>query len=215
MKFEQPNNNFEKQKEWDETTRKVESITDDLGKPVDSQIKETVAAFMVNDLDTSGSCEGHLDRGRPYPFIHVDYKLDSPELLQEITVFREKMNTKGYENFQDIPEIDKDMYNQFIALVDKTASHKNEVQSKIDSLLKMFYTTHQPVSKDALLRVWEGGSFFEISPISGAGIGKKNWERFEEKEKIMSSQLREQYLKNSQNEMKAFTMFLKQQFFKR
>lgn len=57
-----------------ESTRvraEVERIVDKLGMPVDEAIKEPVVALLANDFPTSGSCEGHLDRGLPYPWVEI------------------------------------------------------------------------------------------------------------------------------------------------
>lgn len=49
----------------------VEQIADELGKPVDEAIKESVVAFLASGFSTTGSCEGHLDHGTPYPWVEV------------------------------------------------------------------------------------------------------------------------------------------------
>lgn len=55
----------------------VEHIADRLGKGVDEKIKESVAAFLIHEFTTSGSCEGHMaeegehQHGLPYPWVKV------------------------------------------------------------------------------------------------------------------------------------------------
>ena len=55
----------------------VNEIADRLGKGVDEKIKEPVAAFLIHEFTTSGSCEGHMveegedQHGLPYPWIEV------------------------------------------------------------------------------------------------------------------------------------------------
>ncbi len=60
---------------WEEIAAEVEEIVDALGKPIDVGIKETVIGLQANHIDTDGSCEGHLDRAVPYPWVAVQ----SPE----------------------------------------------------------------------------------------------------------------------------------------
>jgi hypothetical protein len=213
LKFEQPNINLEKQTKWNDTLSEVEKITDGLGKKVDSGIKETVVAFLVNGIKTNGSCEGHLDRGNHYPYIQIEHRLNSPEFKDEVTILSEQGKTKGYQSLQNIPESDTEFNSKVIELRNQAEKYKKGVETKIKQLLNTFYSSHKPTSNDYILTVWEGGSFFNIEPASGAGVGKDNWKKFEEKEKLMSPQQKEDFLKNSQAEMKAFTEFLKTKFF--
>ena len=61
-----------KQRLWDETLQSLDLVADKLGKPIESGIKETCAALMVNGLPTTQSCEGHLDdHGRPYAWVDI------------------------------------------------------------------------------------------------------------------------------------------------
>jgi hypothetical protein len=53
--------NPEKATRWEDAMAQVEQAKDRLGKGVDKNIKETVAAFLVNGFPTRGSCEGHLE----------------------------------------------------------------------------------------------------------------------------------------------------------
>ena len=50
---------------------KVDQITDNLGEPVDGHIKPLVIGLMMRGIETCFSCEGHLDHGDPYPWVHV------------------------------------------------------------------------------------------------------------------------------------------------
>ncbi len=56
---------------WIETRQEVSQLTDALGKGVDEGIKEAVVALRVYGFPTTGSCEGHLDWGLPYPWIDI------------------------------------------------------------------------------------------------------------------------------------------------
>ena len=57
---------------YDKVSAKVDLITDKLGEPVDDGIRHAVISFIMLGLSTSGSCEGHLDWGLPYPWVDVD-----------------------------------------------------------------------------------------------------------------------------------------------
>ena len=207
------NENLEKQAEWNKILAAVDKITDKLGKPIDAGMKETVTAFLANKLPADNSCEGHFDRGRPYPFVGIESGNKDPEFKEKIIKFTNQMKSKGYESLQDIPETETDMLSRAYEIQSEIKSHEQKIEVVLKSLLDDFYNTHSPVAPEYTLTVWKGASSFEVSPISGAGLGKENWNAFELREKTMSTKEKEEYLRNTQTEMKAFTEFLKDRFF--
>jgi hypothetical protein len=56
---------------WKRSQAEVERLTDALGKKIDSGIKETVIAIRAYGFPTQSSCEGHLDRALPYPWVEI------------------------------------------------------------------------------------------------------------------------------------------------
>ncbi len=204
-------NNIEKQTKWDQALSRVEKITDRLGKKIDSGIKETVTVFLVSGFNTDGSCEGHLDRGLPYPWIDINQNPQSIEFKEKEIIFINQMKNKGYKTFFDIPKTDEELYSKFMELRSNVEIYRKETLDKITSLFYGFYSFHKPISENYLLTILENG---RIQPISGAGLGKDNWVKFESKIKSMSPEEKENYLKSSQNEMRIFTEFLKDKFMK-
>lgn len=63
---------MKKQAIWDAEKVIVDSITDRLGMPIDSGIKETVIVLRLLGFKTSQSCEGHSDRALPFPWVMID-----------------------------------------------------------------------------------------------------------------------------------------------
>lgn len=61
----------ERSRLWDEKNQEIDGITDRLGMPIDNGIKEAVIGLNLFGLTTSQSCEGHLDRGLPAPWIYI------------------------------------------------------------------------------------------------------------------------------------------------
>jgi len=61
-----------KQKLWDKEAKWVEKIADGLGKPIEKGIKEAVIALNLLGFKTACSCEGHIERARPYPWVIID-----------------------------------------------------------------------------------------------------------------------------------------------
>ncbi len=204
-------NNIEKQTKWNEAVSIAEKITDKLGKKIDSGIKETVVAFLVNGFDTIGSCEGHVDHGYPYAWIDVSRNPQLNGFKEEESALLGEIKNKGYETFFDIPETDKELHQRFTILRDVAVAYSREVESKMAALIENFYSSHKPISEDFTLIFSENG---RIEPKSGAGIGKDNWAKFGLKIKQMTPEEKINYLKNSQNEMSTFTHFLKDKFMK-
>ena len=60
-----------KQERWDQISADIEKITDTLGMPIDSDIKETVIALKAAEINPIQSCEGHLDRGIAAPWVDI------------------------------------------------------------------------------------------------------------------------------------------------
>ncbi len=52
----------------------VDSIKDNCGMPIDSKIKELVIGLRANGITTEQSCEGHKNKGVPYPWVDIPKK---------------------------------------------------------------------------------------------------------------------------------------------
>jgi hypothetical protein len=59
----------EQEKKWQEVAQEVSRFADRLGRDLDPGIRDTVIALNILDVPTRQSCEGHLDHGRPYPWV--------------------------------------------------------------------------------------------------------------------------------------------------
>lgn len=58
--------------ELDKNLQRVEKMSDQLGMPIDEDIKLLVAVLWSNDVPTSNSCGGHADRRNGGPFIEIE-----------------------------------------------------------------------------------------------------------------------------------------------
>ncbi len=58
-------------KTWEDAVQEVEGLADRLGKPIDPLIRPVVSALRAHGFPTTGSCQGHLSRGHPYPWIEI------------------------------------------------------------------------------------------------------------------------------------------------
>ena len=61
-----------KAERWKAMEQEVAGWGDALGLPIDPGIKNTVIVLNLLGFKTSGSCEGHMDWGKAYPWIEFD-----------------------------------------------------------------------------------------------------------------------------------------------
>lgn len=66
--------NMDKKHVWHRIKQVVSGIKDGLGRPIDRWIKETVVALKASGVHTTFSCQGHLDYGTNGPYIDVAAK---------------------------------------------------------------------------------------------------------------------------------------------
>jgi hypothetical protein len=84
MSLESPEHNDLKEQQWRETLRSLDRIVDKLVMPIDAGIKETITALKCSGFETSGSCEGHVERGIKAPWVDVSFfSEERKQLLRE------------------------------------------------------------------------------------------------------------------------------------
>ncbi|MGM0482900.1 MAG: hypothetical protein ACQEP6_03525 [Patescibacteria group bacterium] len=74
----------EKEERWKNELSMMDEVVDERGLGIDGEVKETVVAFNMHGLETTGSCEGHLEEDEPgfhYPWIHIS--TPEPKELEE------------------------------------------------------------------------------------------------------------------------------------
>ena len=57
---------------WEQKLLEVDQFRDGMGKGVDPGIRETVAVLQLLSINTTASCEGHLDHGIAAPWIDIE-----------------------------------------------------------------------------------------------------------------------------------------------
>ena len=73
-------------KSLEENLKEVDHLADGVGYGIEPFIKRPVAILMSVGFPTVASCEGHLDRGTPYPWIDIDHLPQFPrEIYDEET----------------------------------------------------------------------------------------------------------------------------------
>lgn len=176
----------EKEQGWQERLKDVDQLADKLGLGVDEGIKETVAAFHVFEINTIASHEGKIDR-YPVPYIDVE-SADIAELDRRLEGLEDK---EGEESEREAESIREEILRRNLA-----------ERKKIIPLLEEFYSERKVpyevrLGIDSKARGWsriqsQGAEFQEIESDDAA---------------------RKQRLRLFQEEMRAFTDFLKGKYF--
>lgn len=97
--------------EWERTLHTVDAITDGLGKGIDRDIREVVAAFLVYKFPTSQSCQGHVSRGLPDAWIEIyapvpirDPQEESEDTWKEDNDFHRQRIANALKSFYSMGE---------------------------------------------------------------------------------------------------------------
>jgi len=187
-----------KQQQWDHLMCQYQQVTDVLGKKIDPGIFESVVVLNALGVNTTASCEGHLDWGTGAPWIDIA----APDVWEEERRAREATaQARKQRQLKELPEAE-------IALL---FAHAHSLRREVDlkhlqvrkilmHYLALFYQD-RVVSSDRRFIVY--GLVGEARLESqGAGLLP-----------LLTQEERQQKLCEYQEEMMAFTHFLKEQFF--
>lgn len=212
--------NQEENLKLQEIRQEVENIGDRLGKPIDEGIKESVVMFKANELPTSDSCEGHIERGLPVPYVEVSASNEPEERFVGQNEAFEKV-AKKYNITPEEAKTSKIDQAYWEAMKECSQNEETEEYKKWNkenekllanghNLLEEFYKERK-VEPDEKLQIEEGVGNFRIhnggeayQPII------ENEREFSEEEK----KIRAEKLKKYRPEMKKFTNFLKEKYFR-
>lgn len=190
----------QKGEQWEHVNATFLHVTDQLGKGIDEGILETVIALNVLGIETTASCEGHPERGTGAPWIDIEARSGSEQSRQVARLFTQAH--EAYEQ-QTLPSA------RIEALFATAHQEKERVKrlhlaqrQKLMEYLAAFYEQRH-VSFERLLVIHprdttgrarlesQGADFQNVAPLD----------------------TRKQKLHVYQEEMQAFTAFLKQRFF--
>lgn len=190
----------EQEKKWQELSQWAETVTDAVGCSIDEGIRETVIAMNAIGIHTLASCEGHLERSIAAPWVdigHPDARPAAKEAHLKLLVAQEA-------RVQDVP------LEQRRALIQEAEAAKLVVKRlhlverlKLIGYLNDFYVTRiVPYHARLILNQaeWSG-----IIRLESQGADYQDCLPIEE---------RAQKLREYQDEMRAFTAFLKATYFK-
>jgi len=190
-----------KQLKWEQASQDIEKITDGLGRKIDEGIKESVIALNVHDFITEASCEGHVDRALPFPWIDVASATVNDERYLELRA-KEKVLQDSNAKLEQLE------------MEEITTKIKNIMQMNLKEkarLLLLLAEINPEIEAAGLPQITissYGWNWSRIQP-EGAPKGKPS----EIRKKVPLEQIEKQ-LQAYQESMRMFTNFLKEKFFK-
>jgi hypothetical protein len=181
---------------WQQACDALAQLTDALGTPIDPGIFETVVLLNLLGFPTVQSCEGHLDHGTAYPWVTVAEQALQRRYLQQwqqVCQLQEQAHQSG-----DPAALDR-YYRALAELQLAQAQWKQEetLRARLIALLDAFYA-QQPCRCPAtrLLVQRHHPGLYRIRPVYAADPPPEA--------------LRASYLERGQEEMRAWTRYLRQ-----
>jgi hypothetical protein len=201
-----------KQEMWDTMSAEVSHWIDGIGCHIDKEIKDTVIALNLMGIETTGSCEGHLDRGFAYPWIDIQtYPSEVRKMMSEFSDIQEQINNEeillktkfpnlSCNDFYDIPEGEnlKDLRNKHWFIANSIIQLQINCLEPLNQLLNQFYENRK-TSYDNILIIPNDS----IPRLRSIGT---------DRQQIRSTEQQLSKFNEYREEMKAFTIFLKQKF---
>lgn len=210
----------EKEITWEKTRKEIDEIGDKLGLGIDEGIKETVTAFKVHDFSTSSSCEGHIDRGIPIPYVEVSAPNEPEErfigqneaferVAKKYNLPAEEVKSAKHDNayWEAMKECSK---NRETEEYKKWDEENKKFQANAQKLLEEFYEGRK-VETDIELKAETIVGGFRVH-----NGGEDYNDLIENPEKVSEERKQERTKKLTmyKKEMDDFTRFLKNKFFK-
>lgn len=197
----------EKQKQWEQALKNLETIADGLGLPIEQSIKETVAALNVNEVPTSSSCGGHIEDGRlsfPYvggeAFHQPQYRYQGEAKIIKDLI--EKYHLLYRHEIFDDGKVENEYYNLIDGL-DETEEYKE------------WYLKNEPLEQRVLKLIEEFNATRTNARICLTPIHPGyRMEAHDRHMEFIDVKQKESEIKFAQEEFRMFTEFLKQRFLK-
>jgi hypothetical protein len=205
-----------KQQQLNQIKGRLDNSTDAIGMPIDEGIKPTVLYLNALGLTTLQSCEGHLNSGRPYPWISIGASDEPDERYIGQTKIFQKVADKYHVPLENVVRMRHEQ--GFIEASNESSEHPETVEFKAwraqneilhgrtTDYLTQFYQYH-PQPPTPLTTFKLGGGEFFLQP----NISLQETFIWNEMTQDQQNQLRHN-LKSWQTEMQTFTEFSKQKF---
>jgi hypothetical protein len=151
---------------WEKLSQLFTHVVDGIGKEIDSGVIETVVGLNAVGIRTIASCEGHIGRGKPFPWIDISYH-QKDKLEQEICQCLEK---------------DQNIHS-FLQRRDHLIFAEEQ---KVANLLHAFYQTHPMVYDRHFITIHLVQGEFRLQPYGGEA--QKYRSKLERAEKLQEYQ---------------------------
>lgn len=198
---------FDLKIQWKEALEQWGRVTDTLGQPIDPGILETVAILNLLSLQTTGSCEGHLESGLAYPWI--DLEATHPDRVRreaEWDALNDRFMELCERNNSGLPikigARAAEFLHQREAVGHEIYAEQHRMIRRLMGYLDQFYARHRS-AYDRHLTLFPFHTFDTMRLLSVGGFVS---ETLSEEEKRLK-------LPEYQEEMRLFTEFLKQEAF--
>ena len=191
----------EKHQRWQEMHTRVMHMTDRLGKHVDPGIVETVVVLNLHGISTRQSCEGHLDHGTRAPWVDVrdmgivERQDEVVRMFQRASQMRQQQGNDSSEAVQ--------LYQEAQKAAEEVKRQNLVIRRTLMNYLAAFYEPrHVP---------------FDVRlVIQARGYGESRLEsQGADFQETALPEMRESKLAEYQQEMQAFTAFLKERYVQR
>lgn len=163
----------------EESQAAVSSLTDGLGRPVDSGIAEALTHFVrfvqALGFETVQSCEGHIDWGHPFPWIDFRVPHEKVNLPPSWQVWKVRSRIQGKREDE---------------------RHWRNEERKTDQLCTMMsrylilYTEHQKAHPETILHIarWQRTRFRLQPAYTWLSEGHKRASNHEELDRLLQLQ---------------------------
>lgn len=210
MKFEELESGEKREKEirWQTIEQSIEGIKDKLGKGIDEKIKPIVVALRASGFSTTGSCEGHSDRGYPWPWVDVESPL-AEKLLNDHRYYELKEKARAM-NKRTLTMTEAEQ-KEYSGLVEAQIEKNEKEYQRIVAILDEFYKSQSEEQLKETVRLGIRKGPWNQSRVQPDGMPE--WTKSQEIQKLWSDKEKLEKLELYRQEMKRFSEFLKERFF--
>jgi hypothetical protein len=186
--------------QWQHMVETYSQVTDNLELGIDARILETVVALNLLGISTISSCEGHVDHGTGAPWIDIAVPDIGPEAKAARLAQMEAEKQAALHQLTE--EKIQELFKHAEQLRWQVSKKYLEARKNIMQYLTLFYADrHVPYDRQLILQ----GQFLQNiagpTRLESQGVSVLA---------LYNTKIRQEKLAEYQDEMAAFTHFLKQ-----
>jgi hypothetical protein len=162
-----------KDEQWQKAADEIDKTVDRKGTPIDQGIKRMVIVLRLLGFRTENSCEGHLDRGYPFPHLNLESH-DRPKYEQRYDDLVIEMGLLENSKFTKDPAKQQEYFSskEYQAIRQEEDQAEAEVMGEVLDLINDFYDQHER-PRDHAISVWSTRVFPEASMKIGTMSAKQ------------------------------------------